>query len=83
MQKWYDNTLKPYPQINQNQDILENMHHKNIKLNVMNVFRNHVLARQEVYMGKNDGVRKVWECLYKAKNQELKRAINIWQQVNN
>ena len=33
-------------------------------------------------MGKNDGVRKVWECLQKAKNMELKRAINIWQQCN-
>lgn len=79
---WYNNTLKPYDILAQNAGILAKMHDQNVKLQCFNVLRNHYLARMHEYLSKTDGVKIVWDRLCLNNKKELKRAINIWKEVN-
>lgn len=80
--RWYNNALKPYDILAHNSDVLAKMHDKNVKLQCFNVLRNHYLARMHEYLSKTDGIKLVWDRLCLNNKKELKRAINIWKEVN-
>lgn len=78
--KWYDNSLRPYGTRVQNEDISIMVDCNRLVARVFYALKRHQQDRMDVYHFKTNAVNKIWHKIMSDSLKDKKRAMDIWKE---